>query len=160
VELDTKLLAILSGKEEPTDVRQRLAFAQLCGRYKRLYLAAARFYQRVFTDEPAFADDAANGHRYNAACAAALAGTGPGKDAAMLSEPERVRWRQQALTWLRADLGRLDKDVQSGQGGPRQAAAKVLQHWLRDPDFTQVRDAAALARLPEAEQQAWRDLWA
>ena len=42
----------------------------------------------------------------------------------------------------------------------RQAAEKVLQHWQRDPDFAQVREVAALKRLPEAERQGWRDLWA
>jgi hypothetical protein len=34
-----------------------------------------------------------------------------------------------------------------------------LQHWQQDPDFGGVRGPEALARLPEAERQAWQKLW-
>jgi hypothetical protein len=44
--------------------------------------------------------------RYDAACAAALAGCGNGKDTAKLSGDERAAFRKQALDWLRADLVR------------------------------------------------------
>jgi hypothetical protein len=33
-------------------------------------------------------------------------------------------------------------------------------HWKRDPDLAGVRGEAALAKLPEAERQGWRTLWA
>src|SRR5215472_4056243 len=49
-------------------------------------------------------DDLQTQDRYNAANAAALAGCGQGEDAAKLNDNERTRLRQQALTWLRADL--------------------------------------------------------
>ena len=32
--------------------------------------------------------------------------------------------------------------------------------WQKDPDLAAVRDPAALSKLPEAEQVAWRNLWA
>jgi hypothetical protein len=35
-----------------------------------------------------------------------------------------------------------------------------MRHWLRDPDFADVRGDAALAKLPEAEHAAWQKLWA
>jgi hypothetical protein len=35
-----------------------------------------------------------------------------------------------------------------------------LQHWLKDNHFAGVGGAEALARLPEAERLAWRQLWA
>jgi hypothetical protein len=35
-----------------------------------------------------------------------------------------------------------------------------MQHWQRDTDFAGIRDAAGLAKLPEAEQAEWRKLWA
>ena len=38
--------------------------------------------------------------------------------------------------------------------------AKTLQHWLVDSDFVGVRGPESVAKLPEAEQQAWRKLWA
>jgi hypothetical protein len=37
--------------------------------------------------------------------------------------------------------------------------ARVLRHWLEDPDFAGVRGAEALTRLPEAERQLWQTLW-
>jgi hypothetical protein len=35
-----------------------------------------------------------------------------------------------------------------------------LQHWQRDPDLAGLRDEAALAKLPPAEREASRKLWA
>jgi hypothetical protein len=37
---------------------------------------------------------------------------------------------------------------------------RTLQHWQKDTDLAGLRDKAALAKLPEAEQKAWRKLWA
>ncbi len=34
-----------------------------------------------------------------------------------------------------------------------------LTHWQNDPDLASIRDVGAVAALPEAEQQACRDLW-
>jgi hypothetical protein len=45
-------------------------------------------------------------------------------------------------------------------GEPTRCARRErLGHFCQDTDFTVVRDAAALAKLPEAEQHAWRQLW-
>jgi hypothetical protein len=41
----------------------------------------------------------------------------------------------------------------------RDHAALVLRHWQRDPDLAGVRDPEGLAKLPEIERMAWRDLW-
>jgi hypothetical protein len=35
-----------------------------------------------------------------------------------------------------------------------------MQTWQHDPDLAGLRDAAALAQLPEPEQQQCRQLWA
>lgn len=35
-----------------------------------------------------------------------------------------------------------------------------LQHWKADPDLASLRDAAAVAKLPQDEQKACRALWA
>ena len=37
--------------------------------------------------------------------------------------------------------------------------AKTMQHWQQDTDLAGVRDAQALADLPEAERQSWQKLW-
>ena len=36
---------------------------------------------------------------------------------------------------------------------------QTLQHWQKDTDLAGVRDAQALAQLPEAERQEWQALW-
>jgi tetratricopeptide (TPR) repeat protein/tRNA A-37 threonylcarbamoyl transferase component Bud32 len=78
--LDNRLPAILQGKDRPANVAESLEFAQLC-RLKKRYAAAARLYAVAFAADPRVADDLQAGHRYNAACCAALAAAGPGADA-------------------------------------------------------------------------------
>jgi hypothetical protein len=34
-----------------------------------------------------------------------------------------------------------------------------MKHWLADSDLVSVRDAKAIAALPEGEQGAWKQLW-
>ncbi len=36
---------------------------------------------------------------------------------------------------------------------------KEFTHWTTDTDLVSVREPAALARLPEAERDAWKKLW-
>jgi hypothetical protein len=49
--------------------------------------------------------------------------------------------------------------TRQGAGEGLRAAQKTLQHWQQDADFVGVR-GDGLARLPEAERQPWRQLWA
>jgi serine/threonine protein kinase/Flp pilus assembly protein TadD len=158
-DLDARLPALLKGDQQPKDAAERLALAQFCQQPKQLFAAAARWYGEAFAREPQWANDLNAQHRYNAACAAALAGCGRGEDAAKLGDQERARLRGQALAWLRADLSLLAKRVAGRLPEGRAAAQKALRHWLEDTDFAAVR-GAALAKLPETEQQAWRQLWA
>jgi hypothetical protein len=132
----------------------------LCQEYKGLYLAAFRFYRDAFAEQPTLANDLQRQHRYDAACAAALAGGGQGKDADQTDVKERPRLRQQALEWLRADLAayRHLLDKESDKAGPE--IAKRMEHWQQDKDFALVRDAKALNNLPEAERGEWQKLWA
>jgi serine/threonine-protein kinase len=96
-------------------------------------------------------------HRFNAACAAALAGCGQGNDAATLDATERAHWREQAADWLRANLMALHDAQKLGQ---RQQVVKTLAHWQNDPDLAGVRDAQSIAELPEAERRQLESLWA
>jgi serine/threonine-protein kinase len=157
--LEKQLPAILEGKAKPADARQHLAFAHLCALKKR-HVAAARLYAGAFTAEPKWADDLRSSHRYNAACAAALACAGKGEEGANLDDKERVHLRRQALTWLRADLAAWCKVVDTGRSQALPVVQQALHHWQKDPDLAGLRDPEALARLPEAERQACRQLWA
>jgi hypothetical protein len=62
------------------------------------------------------------------------------------------------LDWLRAELEtRLDLPEPEKT---RWLVAGDLDRWLVDPYFAGVREPDTLARLPEAERQAWQKLWA
>jgi Flp pilus assembly protein TadD len=156
----SKLGAILSGKAKADNAAEQLALASVCqAPYKRLYAAAARFYRDAFAAQPHLADDLDAQHRYKAACAAALAGCGQGKDADKLDAKERARLRQQALDWLRADLKAYRQVMEKAADKAGPAIAQRMQHWLKDDDFAGVREADTLARLPEAERLEWHKLW-
>jgi tetratricopeptide (TPR) repeat protein len=160
-QLDPRLPKILKGKEQPADAEERIRLASLCQLpCKQLNAAAVRFYVEAFAAERKLAEDLGTQHRYDAACAAALAGCGRGKDASDL--PDKVRWglRRRALTWLRADLAAYRRllETDTGKFGPM--VRERVQHWQQDSDFAGVRDPQALAKLPDAEQQDWQKLWA
>jgi serine/threonine-protein kinase len=157
--LDAQLPKLLSGEAQPRGTAERLALAQLCQTHKKRYAAAARFYADTFATQPELADDL-SGHRYDAACAAALAGCGGGNDAADLPRQERARLRRQALDWLRAELSAWRRALAEGPAKARPLAIGQMQHWLTDTDFAGVRGSEAIARLPQAERPAWRKLWA
>jgi tetratricopeptide (TPR) repeat protein len=150
--LDTRLPAILSGKDKPADASERLDFAHLCF-WKMHYGAAARFYRDAFAAEPKLADDVPSDVRYLAACAAARAGCGQGKDAGELHDEERARWRGQALEWLRQDLAWWGKAPSHAQ------VRKRLREWQADACLGGVRGQDALARLPVQERERWESLW-
>jgi tetratricopeptide (TPR) repeat protein/tRNA A-37 threonylcarbamoyl transferase component Bud32 len=159
--LDAKLPDVLRGPVQPADNQERVGFARLCQQpFKGLYATSARFWQAAFAADPQLAEDMEAGHRYNAACAAALAGCGGGEDAAKLGEEEKVRLRKQGLEWLKADLALHVKQFESGKPEDRAAAQKTLRHWQTDGDLAGVRAPAALAKLPEPERQSWETLWA
>ena len=140
---------------------ERLGIAEWC-KIKKLYHTAAGLYAAAFAADPKLADDlrAGAGHRYDAACFAALAAAGQGEDAAKLDDKERTRLRRQALDWLKADLAAWGKHLDSGPPQARPAIVQTLSHWQKDPDLAGIRDAAALAKLPADEQKAFSQLWA
>ena len=152
VELDEALPAVLCGLLAPSGADELAGYARLCS-YKRLYAASAHLYQKAFADRPALADDPGPAHRYHAARAAALAGSGEGCDAAGLDARGRALWRARALAWLRADLA-------VWEGRPGQAAGTRMQAWQRDPDLAALRELDRLAELPGAEAKSCLLFWA
>ncbi len=154
-----RLPAILKGDDRPRDIAERLMFAQMAYDRKH-FAAAARLWAKALEADPARANDLVAAYRYNAACAAALAGSGKGADEPPPDEPARSRFRTEAHDWLRADLVLRSKQLQSGQPADRTAAQQALRHWKQDADLVGIRDAGALAKLPPEEQKASRALWA
>jgi tetratricopeptide (TPR) repeat protein len=160
VKLDAKLLAVLKGEAKPTDPSERLDLACFCHRYKKRYATASYLYAEAFDAQPKLADDPGKGHRYDAACAAALAAAGQGADVTKVPPPERDTLRRHALDWLRADLDAWGKLLDKEPTKARPMVIERMRHWLADSDFASVRGEQALAELPTAERPAWQKLWA
>ncbi len=154
-----RLPALLKGDERPKDNAERLALAQMCSDTKR-HAAAARFWAEALDADPKLGDDRQAGHRYNAACAASLAAAGQGKDDPSPDEAARAKLRGQAMGWLKAELAAWTKILESGPPQARPFIAQTLNHWKQDTDLAGIRDAEALAKLPEAERKDWQALWA
>jgi tetratricopeptide (TPR) repeat protein len=158
--LDVRLPAVLAGKDKPKNAAEHLDFALLCQRHRHRYAAAARLYAEAFAAQPTLADNLQKGHRYNAACAAALAGCGKGEEGFRLPEQHHSKWRKQALTWLQADLDAWRRLFEKDPDKVRPVIIGKMQHWQSDADFAGLRGQEALARLPDSERLAWQKLWA
>jgi serine/threonine-protein kinase len=156
--MEARLPAVLSGKAGLIDAADRLRYAEVCLTTKR-FANAASLFEKAFTDRPKLADDLPAALRYNAACAAALAGGGQGTDGDKLSTVERARWRQQARAWLQADLAAWAGKLKGGTAAGRAQVKTMMKRWQADADLAGVRGREALARLPKEERQAWQKLW-
>jgi Flp pilus assembly protein TadD len=153
-----RLDAVLKGDDRPRDDAERLAYGQMCFDTKR-YAAAARLWGEALEDDPRLGEDRRAQHRYNAACAAALAADGKDRDGPLPMEGSKAL-RARALGWLRAELDAWAKVAESDRPQAKATVVGILQHWQKDTDLAPVRDPAALAKLPEAERREWEALWA
>jgi tetratricopeptide (TPR) repeat protein len=159
-EQERTLDAVLAGNHNPKCLAERVALAGIARLpAKQLYTTAVRLYTEAFQTEPILAEDLSAGHRYYAACAAARAGTVQGKDNAKFTDTERTQMRYTALSWLQSDVSAKERQF-AANGAAAEQSCQALLHWQKDADLAAVRDPAALAKLPEAEQVAWRNLWA
>jgi tetratricopeptide (TPR) repeat protein len=157
--VEANLPAILAGKERPADVPTQRALAEWCLKHKRLTSTAAGFYASALAAQPSLADDREAGHRFNAACAAGLAGCGVGGDAAQREDRRRAELRQQALDWLTAEDDAWAERYRVGKPGDRTVAVQAVHSWQRNEDLAGVRDEQALARLLPGERRDWETLW-
>jgi hypothetical protein len=155
-ELDPKLPKVLRGEVKLAGPAEQIEFAELCN-YKQLYADATRFYLQAFTARPKLAE---SGHRYSAACCAALAGAGRDKNDASFKEKDRAGWRKQARDWLRADLAHWASHLAQKTPAARARVRYSMNHWQSDLDLAGLRDPKALAKLPEAERKECQQLWA
>jgi tetratricopeptide (TPR) repeat protein len=156
--LESRLPAILEGKDKPANPAEGLQFAEIC-RLKKKHVAAAHLYVAALKAAPALVKNPSTGHRYNAACAAALAGSGGDEEEAKLSEDERARWRKEARTWLRADLAAWKRMIDRDSSANRTLVRQTLMGWQTDRDLDGLRDPQALEKLPPSEREECRALW-
>jgi serine/threonine-protein kinase len=153
-ELEQTMPELLAIPQWSGSAAKALEYARVAYQTRRFAVSAA-LYARAFALGGHLVDGVGRAHRYNAACAAVLAGCGQTVDTA-LTTSERQRWRRQALTWLRADLGAWRRVL---PGSPALVVEK-LRHWQSDPDLAGLREPEALKRLPEEERAAGARLWA
>src|SRR5262249_14505894 len=85
VALEPRLPAVLGGDDKPKDAAEGIEFADMAYKTKQ-FGPSARLYAESLRTDPKLAEDMKAGHRYNAACAAALAGAGQGADMPPLAE--------------------------------------------------------------------------
>jgi serine/threonine-protein kinase len=156
--LEARLPAVVKGCDSPRGAEECADFARLaCAR--RLDVTSARLWSEAFASSPALAAESAAGNRFQAARAAALAGTGAGEDDPRPDALSPAQWRAQAVTWLEDDLSACAELVGSGTSRQRSGVSKRLGRWLVDPALSGLRDEPALVGLPEPERRSLREFW-
>jgi tetratricopeptide (TPR) repeat protein len=123
---------------------------------------AIRHFQQVLKLEPNSTLAARNLYvcRYAAACAAVRASADQSPQETQTGKQERVGLRRQALDWLRADVELRTALLKDGKSADCHGLSGwYLSGWQTDPALANVRDEAALTKLPDAEREQWQRLW-
>jgi hypothetical protein len=123
---------VLAGEDVDMSPEDRAALAQELYREAR-YALSVRMFTQAFAEDRNLEADLAAGHRYNAACSAALAGG---------------VWRSQAVAWLRADLALRRAQLETDPA----AVERTMAHWKKDADLASLRDT-------EDRPDDWKTLW-
>ena len=153
-----RLPAVLRG-EVPAGDAAEVAGLAYAADDRAMYATSARFFAEAFAADPKIAEVPRAGNRYNAARAAARAAAGQGKDEPPPDDAARSKLRRQALGWLKAELERGKKLLESGPPQSRPLIVSTLKHWRQDAGLATIRDAGALAKFPEAERKEWQAFW-
>jgi hypothetical protein len=156
--LDSRLAAVIQGEQKPSNEADRLQLA-LRAYEKALHKTASTLWGDALEANPKLGDDRRTQHRYNAACAAALAASGQGKDDPKPDDTAKAKLRAQALDWLKAELEAWDRVAKKAGAGDKELVVNTLAHWKQDSDLASLRDPKSLEALPEAERLEWQVLW-
>jgi serine/threonine-protein kinase len=151
------LPAFLEGTYQPQDNTERLTLLGAC-QFNDRRAAEAGLYAAAFAVDSGLAESQ-QGCRYNAACAAGVAGCGRGADGSKLSDEQRARWREQALIWLRDELAMRSRELETRPAADRLKLVERLERWRTELDLAGLRDPEPLRRLPDSEREQWRSLW-
>jgi serine/threonine-protein kinase len=154
LDLEPKLPAVLRGDEKVSSPAEWALYAQLCFGQQR-YAASARLHADPRAAEPGLVGN----HSYQATQAAARAASGEGKDDPPLGDAERAVWRKQILAALTRELDGLTPPAAGAPSRPRSEVLRPLWRWRHDVNLAGLRDPKALARLPQAEREAWQTFW-
>ena len=149
---------MLKGDDNPKDNAERLELAHH-SHLNFLYAASFRLFAEAFTADPKAELDLDRGSRYDAACSAALAGTGQGDDAPAADPAARAKLRKRAHDLLKADLLACAARLEAGKSEDRNSVERRVSHWKVDIDLRGIRDEKELAKLPVEERTALKTLW-
>ncbi len=154
-----KLDDFLRGIYQPQD-RDELDALLGASRFADCPLVVAEIYADAFFAAPNLVEDLRLDHRYHAACSAARASNGQGKDTAELSETDQARLRSQARAWLREALTVFEKALDSDPSNSREKLRRQLARWQADSDLASLRNFSELQTLSEEERTSCLELWA
>ncbi len=156
--IDARLASIVDGKDKPKDNAERLELAYRAYD-KSLFATSAKLFTEALENDRTITGDGRSINRYNAACSAVLAASGRGKDETQADDGTKVKFRQQAIGWLEAELAASTKSLESGSTELKTSVLKMLDHWKKDADLSSIRDEKELAKLPDVERAAFAKLW-
>jgi Flp pilus assembly protein TadD len=184
LQLQQRAELVAQGRAQPKSPAELVRLAHFSRQFRGPYTAAC-LYAAAFAAQPGLAEELATSHNTHAARAAAAAVAGQGLDTEKLIAADKAKLRRQALNWLRADLklctqalGSNPQGNKQGQQEPASPLQKLAgpiaepgsQNWKRaldrlttwpsDPALAGLREEKELAKLPAAEQAAWRQFWA
>jgi hypothetical protein len=158
--VEGKLNTYLTKGEVPRRFDDLLELLLMCHTFKQYHATAAKLSVLVFAAKPELADDLDLGDRYEAARSALLAAAGRGRDPVKLTEQEKAKLRDQARTWLQADLAQWRKRLKARDLKRLPGLHVRLPDCQEDAAFATVHDPKALAHLSAVEQKDWAKLWA
>jgi tetratricopeptide (TPR) repeat protein len=159
VKLADRLEHVLLGEDRILGPEDQIALGRICLFFKHLYVNAGVFYAEAFGARPELANDVRNNNRFDAACAAALAGTGQGDDVAALQERDKQVWRERARHWLEEDLAQWNKLAASDNPDDRAMTRAAMFRWKQERYLVGIRNKDALQKLPEGERDVLQKLW-
>lgn len=158
IALEPRLEAFLTTAERASDAKESLLLSELC-RLRGRYVAAVRFARDAFAADVTSAKDPTLGYRFDAACAAALAGSGNARDGAVVEESERRDHRRQAREWLLADIQSWNQILDDYGPKARARIINTLERWRTSPQLAILRDRDRVDLLDETERSECRALW-
>jgi serine/threonine-protein kinase len=156
--LAPRLDAVLGGDAPTADAAEALELAYIAHDRQR-FAGASRLFDRAFQIDSRLADDLNASNRYNAACSAALAAAGRGRDEPRLDDAAKARLRLRAYRALERDLAAWSQALRRAQPSEKSQIHRFLAHWKVDPDLEGIREPEVLAKLPEPERNNWQALW-
>ncbi len=156
--LDKRLAAVMSGKETTKDAAESLRLAYRASETGRKAVSA-RLFAEAFSSDPSLVENRQFHHRYNAACAAALAASGKSNDDPPVDVPAHTNLRQQSLAWLESELATWTKRLEAGSNESKDAVAKTMDLWKSDAELSSIRDLKELAKLSDEQRDAFNKFW-